>query len=77
MCKTITIKCNCEGCQEEKNSVFIAQGQELVFKTSIEGDNTKLEERDYVLKNINGQLVSGFFLGGDKEDSNNYGTFNN
>lgn len=72
MCKTITIKCDCSECNEQAKSLIIPQGNELIFKTAIDGNNEELETGDYVIKNINGAIVSGFFQGPDKDDANNY-----
>lgn len=70
-CKTITVNLQCCNSNEEKKSLFIPQGQELVFKT-LEDQNDELVEGDYVIKNISGEIVSGFYMGGDKEEANNY-----
>lgn len=72
MCKVTVECCNSQSNEEQVKSLIIPQGKELIFKTATDGDNEQLEPGDYVIKNIAGTIVSGFFQGPDKEDPNNY-----
>lgn len=71
MCN-ITINCCSNNSEEQSKKIIIPFGEELIFKTTADGNQEELEEGDYVFKIINGQVESGFYKGGDKEDANNY-----